>query len=95
MSTPQSHAPTWQPLASSPRPRPRDLERGAPQRPQGLLPGFVPNLVIHGGITYEAQGVKLGGGTARVTVNLDHELGKLQVQVSELTARIAALEGVK
>src|SRR6266446_1921162 len=34
-----------------------------PQRPPSLPPGFVANLVIRGGITYETQGVTAGGTT--------------------------------
>lgn len=63
-----------------------------PQRAPGTLPSFVPNLVVRGGISYEVQGVRLEGGTTTITVFLNDELGKLQSQISELTAKLAALE---
>ena len=59
-----------------------------PQRQQGQLPPFVPTRVVRGGISDEAQGAKLGGGTTTVTVFLDQELSKLQSQISELSAKI-------
>jgi hypothetical protein len=52
----------------------------------------VPTLVVHGGISYEAQGVSLDGSAHTVTVGLDDELNKLQAQITALTARVAALE---
>lgn len=63
-----------------------------PQRPPGTLPAFIPNLVVRGGISYEVQGLKLGGGTTTITVTLNDELNKLQSQITELTDRLAALE---
>lgn len=63
-----------------------------PQRAPGTLPSFVPNLVVRGGISYEVQGVTLGGANTTITVLLNDELSKLQSQLSELEARLAALE---
>jgi hypothetical protein len=65
-----------------------------PQREQGQLPVFLPTLVVRGGISYEVQGVKLEGGTTTITVVLDNELSKLQSQISELNAKVAALEAL-
>ena len=54
--------------------------------------GSFPTLIIHGGITYEAPGIDIHGHAANVTVSLESELGKLQAQISDLTARVKALE---
>lgn len=52
------------------------------------------DLVVHGGITYEVEGIALiGAGPQTVTVSVDEEFAKLQTLVSELTARVAKLEG--
>ena len=53
-----------------------------------------PDLVVHGGITYEVEGVALvHGGPTTVTVSVDAELGKLASAIRELSARVAQLEG--
>lgn len=62
-----------------------------PQR-QGQFGIPFANLVVRGGISYEAQTVKIEGGSGTVTVFLDDELSKLQRQITELGAKIAALE---
>jgi hypothetical protein len=64
-----------------------------PQRQAGVLGALVaPNLVIRGGITYEVQGVDLGGGATTVTVSVEEELSKLRTQLADLAAKLAALE---
>ncbi len=53
------------------------------------------SLVIHGGISYEVNGLALDrhGGVrpSRITVSLDEELGKLRNEISQLNTKIAAL----
>ena len=52
-------------------------------------------LVVHGDISYEEQNLVLVGGHGQsrtVTVILTEELSKLRGQITDLTARIAALE---
>ena len=56
------------------------------------LTSEIPTLVVHGDISYEVGGVKLGGGSVRIPVSLGETLAKLDVQVSELSAKVAALE---
>lgn len=63
-----------------------------PQRPTGVVVRGLPNLVVRGGITYEVQGVRVTGGPAIVTVSVEEELNKLQSQIADLVARVAALE---
>jgi hypothetical protein len=58
------------------------------------LPSEIPTLVVHGDISYEVGGVKLGGGTTRIPVSLGQQLGTLEIQVSELRAKVAALEAL-
>jgi hypothetical protein len=69
--------------------------------------GFLPELIVRGGISYEVETVH-GGGThhgpvpigspgpvspiGRVTVSLDGELRRLQEQISVLVSKVAALE---
>jgi len=65
-----------------------------PQPKPGIPTSINPTLVIHGAISYEAQIVKLGGGTSTVTVVLDDELSKLQSQIAALNAKVAALEAL-
>src|SRR5437762_5547823 len=47
-----------------------------------------PTLAVRGGITYEAQLIKIGGGSTTITVVLDNELSKLQSQISALNAKV-------
>lgn len=64
--------------------------------PARHVPGLrhLPDLVVHGGITYEVEGVALvHGGSTTVTVSVDAELARLSTLISELTARVATLEG--
>jgi len=65
-----------------------------PQQEPGKLhlPSNIPTLVVHGDISYEVGGLKLEGGTTRITVSLGQQLSKLEVQVAELSAKVAALE---
>lgn len=65
------------------------LSEITPKREQGQV---LPVLKVHGGISYETQGIKVGGGTTTITASLDNELGKLQSQISALNAKVAALE---
>jgi hypothetical protein len=66
-----------------------------PLRQPGLLPSLVPTLVVRGGISYEAQGVMLDGSDTTITVLLDEVLSKLNAQIADLGARVAALEAPK
>ena len=50
------------------------------------------DLVVRGGISYEARTVKPEGGVGRVTISLDQELSTLHSQVAALSAKIATLE---
>lgn len=51
------------------------------------------NLVVRGGISYEAPGENLATGhPTGVTVVLDQELNALHAQIAKLTARVEALE---
>ncbi len=53
-----------------------------------------PDLVVHGGITYEVEGLALvHGGPSTVTVSVEQEFARLGSLISELTARVAELEG--
>ena len=61
----------------------------SPQRQPGQR---FPILKVHGGISYETQGIKLDGSAATIPVFLDEELGKLQIQIAALSTRVAALE---
>ena len=66
----------------TPRSQPHRL--GLPRRP---------DLVVHGGITYEVEGIRLvGGGPSTVTLSVDGELNKLAARIGELEARVAQLE---
>ena len=65
------------------------LSEITPKREQGQV---LPVFKVHGGISYETQGIKVGGGTTTITASLDNELGKLQSQISALNAKVAALE---
>jgi len=58
-------------------------------RPEGLR---MPTLVVRGGISYEERVAKIEGGATTVTFSLGEELSKLQTQISELKAKVAALE---
>ena len=52
-----------------------------------------PNLVIHGGLSYEVKGItSKKHGSVKITINVDEEFNKLINQINELTARVAALE---
>ena len=59
---------------------------------------FTPALVVRGGISYEVEVIRAGRfprGDSPIstrTVNLQEELSKLQLQISELNAKVAALE---
>jgi hypothetical protein len=62
---------------------------------QPHVPGLrrKPDLVVHGGITYEVEGVQLvGGGGATITVSVEEEFGKLGALIADLTARVTKLE---
>lgn len=62
---------------------------------QPHLPGpqRKPDLVVHGGITYEVEGVAgIHGGISTITVSVDGELAKLGLMISGLTERVAKLE---
>jgi hypothetical protein len=62
---------------------------------QPHVPGLrrKPDLVVHGGITYEVEGLALvGGGAPTITVSVDEEFGKLNQLIADLTARVAKLE---
>ena len=64
--------------------------------PQPHVPGLrkKPDLVVHGGITYEVEGFALvSGGDPTVTVSVEEEFDKLSSLITELTARVAKLEG--
>lgn len=50
------------------------------------------DLVVRGGISYEAQGIDLAGHPTAVTVVVDQELSALHAQIAKLTARVEALE---
>jgi hypothetical protein len=71
---------------------PVSLAEVIPQRPAGLLPEFVPTLVVRGGISYEVQGMTIEGNNVRITVVVEEEINKLQSQILELQTRVAALE---
>jgi hypothetical protein len=50
-------------------------------------------LVVHGGISYEVQGVRMDRpGTIAITVILADELAKMSALISDLTKRVAVLE---
>lgn len=60
---------------------------------------FTPTLVVRGGISYEIEVVSVqphpGSPISPITtrtVNLSEEMSKLQSQISELKAKVAALE---
>jgi hypothetical protein len=63
-----------------------------PMRQPGTSALATPTLVVRGAISYEAQGLSADGSPAFVTVFLEGELGNLQTQISDLVARVAALE---
>jgi hypothetical protein len=50
-------------------------------------------LVVKGGITYETKGVSLRQrhGSTTITVNIEDEFNKLQNQIDQLSAQVAAL----
>jgi hypothetical protein len=48
-------------------------------------------LVVKGGVTYEVQGESLLHGPTTITVNVDDEFNKLQNQINQLSAQVAAL----
>jgi hypothetical protein len=57
------------------------------------LPSSVGTLAVHGDISYEVGGIKLGGGAAKITVSLSQQIAQLNDQISKLTARVTALGG--
>lgn len=53
-----------------------------------------PDLLVHGGITYEVAGIRAqGGGSTTITVSVADEFARLSALVTELAARVAKLEG--
>ena len=60
-----------------------------PQHEQGQWP----TLVVHGDISYETRGIRNDPpGPATITVSLNEELNKLTSWITELSAKVAALE---
>lgn len=57
------------------------------------LPTKPAHLVVHGGITYEVEGVTLEGRPAPSTVSVGDQIEELHRKIAELAAKVAVLEG--